>query len=225
MNEDLVEDFENYSDDGFDENVEKQRILEEDAIVDEIGEDDDLKLIDEEIMNSHVGKSDARKLKDLIGKIDDAAGKPPPQPKKPIDAATKFSSSSKVVVSKYNKSSSKTNLHDSVTKSSNNSIFAGRMSPTLPTEPKYKREADDTVGAGTSATDKGTGENEDEIDDFIKKHLEDDEDEGDTHEKLTAKAKLMLGEEKIADGEDKESQDMLEESLSDSEVSGSFDSE
>ena len=56
MNEDLVEDFENYSDDGFDENVEKQRILEEDAIVDEIGEDDDLKLIDEEIMNSHAGK-------------------------------------------------------------------------------------------------------------------------------------------------------------------------
>ena len=66
-----MEDFENYSDDdSYDENAEKQ-ILEEDAIVDEIGEDDDLKLIDEEIMNSAVGKQDARKLKDLIGKMDD----------------------------------------------------------------------------------------------------------------------------------------------------------
>ena len=65
-----MEDFENYSDDGFDENAEKQ-ILEEDAIVDEIGEDDDLKLIDEEIMNSQMGKQDARKIKDLIGKMDD----------------------------------------------------------------------------------------------------------------------------------------------------------
>ena len=146
-------------------------------------------------MNSQVGKTDSRKLKDLIGKIDDAAGKPPPQPKKPIDAATKFSSSSKVVVSKYNKSSSKTNLHDSVTKTSSNSIFAGRMSPSLPTEPKYKREADDTVAAGSSVTSKETGDNEDEIDDFIKKHLEEDEDESDQHEKLTAKAKLMLGQD------------------------------
>ena len=86
-------------------------------------------------MNSHMGKQDARKLKDLIGKIDEAAGdsskgaKATGVAKKPVDAATKFSSSSKVVVSKYNKSSSKTNLHDNVTKSSSNSIFAGRMSP------------------------------------------------------------------------------------------------
>ena len=72
-NEDLVEDFENYSDDGFDEHAAKQ-ILEEDAIVDEIGEDDDLKLIDEEIMNSQIGKQDAKKLRDLIGKIDEVAG-------------------------------------------------------------------------------------------------------------------------------------------------------
>ena len=35
----------------------------------------------------------------------------------------------------------------------------------------------------------------------------------------------MGGENNMASGEDKESQDMLEESLSDSEVSGSFDSE
>ena len=71
-----MEDFENYSDDGFDENAEKQ-ILEEDAIVDEIGEDDDLKLIDEEIMNSQIGKQDAKKLRDLIGKIDEVVGDPP----------------------------------------------------------------------------------------------------------------------------------------------------
>ena len=35
----------------------------------------------------------------------------------------------------------------------------------------------------------------------------------------------MLGENSLKEQEDKESQDMLEESLSDSEVSGSFDSE
>ena len=67
-------------------------------------------------------------------------------------------------------------------------------------------------------------ENDDEIDEFIKKHLEDD-DEDQQHEKLTSKAKEMLGSHEVAEGEDKESQDMLEESLSDSEVSGSFDSE
>jgi len=68
-------------------------------------------------------------------------------------------------------------------------------------------------------------EGEDEIDEFIKKHLDDDEDDADHHEKLTAKAKEMLGANKAVDREDKESQDMLEESLSDSEVSGSLDSE
>ena len=31
-------------------------------------------MIDEEIMNSQVGKQDARKLKDLIGKMDEALG-------------------------------------------------------------------------------------------------------------------------------------------------------
>ena len=65
--------------------------------------------------------------------------------KKPIDASSKFSSSSKVVVSKYNKSSSKTNLHDTTPKLSSNSIFAGgRISPNqIPTEPKYRRETED----------------------------------------------------------------------------------
>ena len=38
------------------------------------------------------------------------------EPKKPIDSSNKFSSSSKVIVSKYNKSSSKTNLHDNINK-------------------------------------------------------------------------------------------------------------
>ena len=33
-----------------------------------------MKLIDEEIMNSQIGKQDARKLKDLIGKMDDVLG-------------------------------------------------------------------------------------------------------------------------------------------------------
>ena len=55
--------------------------------------------------------------------------------------------------------------------------------------------------------------------------MNNDDDEADHHEKLTVKAKEMLGQSKLAEGEDKESQDMLEESLSDSEVSGSFDSE
>ena len=36
--------------------------------------------------------------------------------KKTIDSSNKFSSSSKVIVSKYNKSSSKTNLHDNISK-------------------------------------------------------------------------------------------------------------
>ena len=145
--------------------------------------------------------------------------------KKPIDASSKFSSSSKVVVSKYNKSSSKTNLHDTTPKLSSNSIFAGgRISPNqIPTEPKYRRETED-ANVGVSSSEPA-GDGEDEIDEFIKKHLEDDDDEADHHEKLTVKAKEMLGQSKLAEGEDKESQDMLEESLSDSEVSGSFDSE
>ena len=94
-------------------------------------------MIDEEIMNTAVAKHDARKLKDLIQKIDgvprgstdksSASDKFTPdsgknsggsagdaltnsgnfKSTKPVDQQTKFSSSSKVVVSKYSKSSSK----------------------------------------------------------------------------------------------------------------------
>ena len=64
-NEDLVEDFESISSgknsftknsNGSSSQERSQRTIEEDQIVDEIGEDEDLKLIDEEIMNSQVGK-------------------------------------------------------------------------------------------------------------------------------------------------------------------------
>lgn len=60
----MVEDFDNeyLDDDAF----EKER----DDIVDEVEEEDALRMIDEEIMNTALAKQDARKLKDLIGKID-----------------------------------------------------------------------------------------------------------------------------------------------------------
>ena len=48
-------------------------------------------------------------------------------------------------------------------------------------------------------------EQEDEIDEFIKKHLDEDEEENEHHEKLTAKAKAMLGENALKESEDKES--------------------
>ena len=141
---DMVADFDDeYLDDGF----ENQK-TEEDPIVDEVEEEDALRMIDEEIMNTAVAKQDARKLKDLISKIDGTlprsesreaiAGKESAEKSasslgssasgsfkssKPIDQQTKFSSSSKVVVSKYSKSTSKQNLHES------NSIFAGRRTP------------------------------------------------------------------------------------------------
>lgn len=140
----MVADFDDeYLDDGF----ENQK-TEEDPIVDEVEEEDALRMIDEEIMNTAVAKQDARKLKDLISKIDGTlprsesreaiAGKESAdksasslgssasgsfKSSKPIDQQTKFSSSSKVVVSKYSKSTSKQNLHES------NSIFAGRRTP------------------------------------------------------------------------------------------------
>ena len=46
------------------------------------------------------------------------------------------------------------------------------------------------ASVGVSSSEPGV-EGDDEIDEFIKKHLDDDEDENDatTHEKLTAKAK------------------------------------
>ena len=50
----MVEDFENYSDDGFD-NPEKL-VLEDDDIIDEVEEDDILKNIEDEISNTALAK-------------------------------------------------------------------------------------------------------------------------------------------------------------------------
>jgi len=61
----MVEDFDNeYLDDEAFENEGKE------DIVDEVEEEDALRMIDEEIMNTALAKQDAKKLKDLIGKID-----------------------------------------------------------------------------------------------------------------------------------------------------------
>ena len=71
---DMVEDFENEFDDDDDYNFREENkrapALDEDGIVDEVEEEDALRMIDEEIMNTAVAKHDARKLKDLIQKID-----------------------------------------------------------------------------------------------------------------------------------------------------------
>ena len=65
----MIEDFDNdYLEETFKDD-ENQK-TEEDAIVDEVEEEDALRMIDEEIMNTAIAKQDARKLKDLIGKID-----------------------------------------------------------------------------------------------------------------------------------------------------------
>ena len=63
MPADMVEDFEN-------EYLDDEAFKGEDGIVDEVEEEDALRMIDEEIMNTAVAKHDARKLKDLIQKID-----------------------------------------------------------------------------------------------------------------------------------------------------------
>ena len=66
---DMIEDFDNdYLEETFKDD-ENQK-TEEDAIVDEVEEEDALRMIDEEIMNTAIAKQDAKKLKDLIGKID-----------------------------------------------------------------------------------------------------------------------------------------------------------
>ena len=58
----------------FDSEYLKGDVLREenkgDDIVDEVEEEDALRMIDEEIMNTAVAKQDARKLRDLISKID-----------------------------------------------------------------------------------------------------------------------------------------------------------
>ena len=63
MPTDMIEDFEN-------EYLDDEAFKDEDGIVDEVEEEDALRMIDEEIMNTAVAKHDARKLKDLIQKID-----------------------------------------------------------------------------------------------------------------------------------------------------------
>ena len=59
----MIEDFEN-------EYLEDEMDKQDDGIVDEVEEEDALRMIDEEIMNTAIGKSDQRKIKDLISKID-----------------------------------------------------------------------------------------------------------------------------------------------------------
>lgn len=64
MNADMVEDFENeYLDE---EAFKDEKGAGDDGIVDEVEEEDALRMIDEEIMNTAIAKHDARKLKDLI---------------------------------------------------------------------------------------------------------------------------------------------------------------
>jgi len=83
-------------------------------------------------------------------------------PNKTVDQQTKFSSSSKVVVSKYSKSSSKQNLHES------NSIFAGRKTPG--SDKKYENEPDEADEPEDHRLEP-LGGSEDDIDEFIKRHL------------------------------------------------------
>lgn len=70
----MVEDFENdYLDDEAFKDEDEQKGGNDDGIVDEVEEEDALRMIDEEIMNTAIAKHDARKLKDLIHKIDGVA--------------------------------------------------------------------------------------------------------------------------------------------------------
>lgn len=82
-----------------------------------------------------------------------------------MDQQLKFSSSSKVVVSKYSKNGSN-NVHES------NSIFAGKRTP-VSNEKKYENDPED----GDEPEDhhlEPLGGSEDDIDEFIKKHMGDD---------------------------------------------------
>ena len=88
--EEIIEE-DNYSDDEFNfglsevqemakaqelkEAEQTKQLLDDDAIVDEVEEEDDLKMLDEELLATDVAKNDARRLKDLISKIDSTTGK------------------------------------------------------------------------------------------------------------------------------------------------------
>ena len=260
MNADMVEDFENeYLDE---EAFKDEKGAGDDGIVDEVEEEDALRMIDEEIMNTAIAKHDARKLKDLIQKIDGAGPRgsatsseknTPDSGKnsvgsatdqltnsgsfksvKPVDQQTKFSSSSKVVVSKYSKTSSKQNLHES------NSIFAGRRTPSdkkiVDNEPEEQEEPEDHRL-------EPLGGSEDDIDEFIKRHLQDEESKSgsagasgssgirteEEKDAMLAKAKELLGEGKIPPASLKTAADheaeMMEEPLSDSDGSEDMDGE
>ena len=54
-------------------------------------------------MTTQVGKNDAKKLRDLIGKIDSATDKQTHKVEVKIENSNKYASSSKIVVSKYQK--------------------------------------------------------------------------------------------------------------------------
>ena len=64
---DIVEDFENYSDDGFD-NGDKM----DNDIVDEVGDDDAIKMLEDEIdKNQSHAKNDLTKVKNIINRLDE----------------------------------------------------------------------------------------------------------------------------------------------------------
>ena len=215
----MVEDFDNNFDDAGED------------IVDEVADEDDLRMIDEEIMNTALGKSDARKIKDLITRIDGTgsgraeqrlaeslsakSGDSFSNKHKQVDQQTKFSSSSKVVVSKYSKSSSKQNLHES------NSIFGGRKTPT---DRQFDDEREELEEPEDHHLEPLGANSEDDIDEFIKRHLEDEKTgpapKQEEKDAMT-KAKELLGEDRMPTKE--EEADMMEESLSDSEGSEDFD--
>jgi len=70
-----------------------KKLLDDDAIVDEVEEEDDLKMLDEELMASEVAKNDARRLKDLISKIDSVSGKEEIEDETAVDHAGLLGSS------------------------------------------------------------------------------------------------------------------------------------
>ena len=230
--DELVEDFDNYSDDGFD-GPDKA----DDTIVDEVEEEDTLKMIEAEICNTALAKQDITRVKNLINKIDEIGtsnGKSSKeklhasltgsnqgsfsQKTKPIDQLTKFNSSSKVVVSKYSKNSSKTNLHDN---SLSGKIFAQRMankSGNEKSDDDIKDELDELEGS-TDLQDRALeslDNSEDDIDTLIQKHLESDSDK--RMDDVT-KAKKMLGGEKVDSANKDNSGGVEEEPLSPSEES------
>ena len=231
--DDLVEDFDSYSDDGFD-NPEKPS-NEDEAIIDEVEEEDTLKMIEAEICNTALAKQDIGKVRSLISKIDEISGiKEQSQEKKglnfsgsftnktkPIDQQTKFSSSSKVVVSKYNKSSSKTNLHDN---SLSGSLFAQKMAnkSAQMDKDKIKNELDELENSADDKFERAKDQleaSEEDIDALIQKHL--DSEEAKKNDDLN-KAKEMLAQDKV-DAKSKEKEGMVEEVLSPSESDESDD--